>query len=115
MTGQARGVAGATADRDRPRHVFVQQAECAAEQVDAGGDDRRPDVVVLEDQQLDQVVEVTLVVRDVDHAPGVERSVQVRQPLGHPFDLAQDRVERVLEGAIVESVISSAGQGAWMR
>ena len=44
------------------------QAERAAEQVDAGGDERRPDAVVVEHERLDEVVGVALVVRRVDDA-----------------------------------------------
>jgi hypothetical protein len=61
--------------------VLVQQPERAAEQVDARGDDRRPQVVVLEDQQLDQVVEMALVIGDVADTPRVEGLPEVRKAL----------------------------------
>ena len=67
---EVRRILGVAADRNRAGDVAVEQAERPAEQVDAGGDDRRPDAVVVEHQRLDQVVEMALVVRDVDDAAG---------------------------------------------
>ena len=65
---QVRRILGVAPDRNRAGDVAVDQAERTAEQVDAGGDERRPDAVVVEDQRLDQVVGVALVVRRVDDA-----------------------------------------------
>ena len=94
---QVRRVLGVAADRDRAGDVAVEQAERAAEQVDAGGDDRRPDAVVVEHQRLDQVVGVAPVVRRVDDAAGARGGLGELDVLADPLDLAEDRVERVLE------------------
>ena len=51
-------ILGVAPDRDRAGDVAVDQAERAAEQVDAGGDQRRPDAVVVEHERLDQIVGV---------------------------------------------------------
>ena len=88
------------ADRQRAGDVLVNQAERTAEQVDAGGDDRRPDARIVQDQRLDQVVDVAAVVRRVDDAPllgSVDRELLV---LADAFDLAKDRIERIFERAI---------------
>ena len=61
-------VLAVAADRNGAGHVLVEQSERAAEQVDAGGEERRPDAVVVEHERLDQIVQVALVVRDVDDA-----------------------------------------------
>jgi len=50
---QVSRILGRAADRNRAGDVLVDQAERAAEQIDAGDDQRRPDVVVVEDQRLD--------------------------------------------------------------
>jgi hypothetical protein len=51
--------------------VPLDEAERTAEQVDAGGDDRRPQPGIVEREQLEQVVDVAAVVRRIDHAvPG---------------------------------------------
>ena len=55
---QVCGILGVAPDRNRAGDVPVDQAERPAEQVDAGGDDRRADAVVVEHQRLDQVIEV---------------------------------------------------------
>ena len=78
----------------------VEQAERSAEQVDARGDDRRPDAVVVEHQRLDEVVEMRLVIRDVDDAPGARRLLRDRDVFVDALDLAQDRIERVLQRAV---------------
>ncbi len=65
---QVRRILGVAADRNRAGDVPVKQAERTAEQVDAGGDERRPDAVVVEHQRLDEIVGVALVVRGVDDA-----------------------------------------------
>ena len=65
---EIRRVLGVAADRDRAGDVPVDQPERAAEQIDAGGDDRRPHAVVVEHQRLDEVVEMALVIGDVDDA-----------------------------------------------
>ncbi len=88
------------AQRDRAGQVLVDQAERAAEQVDAGDDQRRPDAVVVEHQRLDQVVAVALVVRRVDDAVAADRVGDVVQVLVLALDLAQNRVERVLQRAV---------------
>ena len=78
----------------------VDQPERPAEQVDARGDDRRPDAVVVEHERLDQVVEMALVVRDVDDAAGAGRLLRDPDVLVDALDLAQDRIERMLQRAI---------------
>ena len=65
---QVRRILGVAADRNRAGDVVVDQAERAAEQVDAGGDERRPDAVVVEHERLDEIVDVALVVGGVDDA-----------------------------------------------
>ena len=93
-------VLGVAPDRDRAGDVAVKQAERPAEQVDAGGRDRRPDAVVVEHERLDQVVEVRLVVRDVDDAARARRLLRDGDVLVDALDLAQDRIERMLERAV---------------
>jgi hypothetical protein len=80
--------------------MSVQQTHRSVEQVDAGGDDRRAHPVVVEHQQLDQIVDVTLVIRNVDDT--VRRGGRLRQldVFRMSTDLAQDRIERVLQDAI---------------
>ena len=78
----------------------MEQAERAAEQIDARGHQRRPHAVIVEHERLDEVVEMALVIRDVDDAAtprGVRRMLDV---LGHPAHLAQDRIERMLQRAV---------------
>ena len=97
---EVRGVAGVPANRDGAGDVAVQQPHGAVEQVDAGGDDGGTDVMVVEHHELDEVVHVALVVRGVDdpvRAGGVLRPSDV---LRVPLYLPQDRVQRVLQGAI---------------
>ena len=77
--------------------MAVDDAERSAEQIDAGGDDRRPHAVVLERERLDEIVEMALVVRDVDDATVAGGLAGVRRALGNALDLAQDRIERVLQ------------------
>ena len=88
------------ADRDRAGDVPVQQAERTAEQVDAGGDERRPHAVVVEHERLDEVVGVALVIRGVDDAMGARRVQDVMQILGLALDLSEDGVERMLQRAV---------------
>jgi hypothetical protein len=97
---QVRRVLHVAADRQRAGDVLVDQPERSAEQVDARGNNRRPDAGIVEDQRLDEIVDVAAVVRRVDDAPllrGVDGQLLV---LADALDLAQDGVERVLEGAI---------------
>ena len=65
---QVRRILGVAADRHRAGDVLVDQPERSAEQVDAGGDDRRPDAGIVEHQRLDEIVDVAAVVRRVDDA-----------------------------------------------
>ena len=90
-------ILGVPPDRNGPGDVPVQHAERTAEQVDARGDHRRPDLVVFEHERLDQIVEVALVIRDVDDAAAIGGAVDVVGALGDPLDLAQDWVERMLQ------------------
>ena len=77
---QVRRILRVAADRDRAGDVAMQQAERTAEQVDARGDERRPDAVVVEHQRLDQIVGVALVIRRVDDA--VRRACRGRRGAG---------------------------------
>ena len=88
---QVRRILRVAADRDRAGDVPVDQTERTAEQVDAGGDERRPDAVVVEHERLDQVVGVALVVRRVDDAVRADRGRDVVQVLVLALDLAEDR------------------------
>ena len=78
----------------------MQQSERSAEEIDARGDDRRTNAVVVEHQRLDEVVEMALVIRDVEHAPARGRFTRVLDVLGDATNLSQDGVERVLKRAI---------------
>ena len=80
--------------------MLVDQAERSAEQIDAGGDDRRPHAVVVEDERLDEIVDVALVVRGVDDAAGAGRVFDDLEMLDPPLDLPQNRIERMFERAI---------------
>ena len=87
-------------DRDRASDVTVNEAERTAEEVDPGSDDRRPDAVVVEHQRFDQVIEVALVIRDI-YRPTVQRGgTRDLDALFTALDLAQDRIERMLECAV---------------
>ena len=94
---EVRRVLRVAPDRDGAGHVAVQQAERPAEQVDARRDDRRPHVMIVERQRLEQVVGVALVIGRVDHLPGRRRRDRALDVLDVPVDLPQDRIERVLE------------------
>ena len=97
---EIRGILRVAADRNRPGHVAVDQAHGPAEQIDARSDDGRPDAVVVEDQRLQEVIEMRLVVRDVDDAAVRGRLLRDVDVLLDPVDLAEYRVEGVLEGAV---------------
>ena len=94
---QVRGILGVAPNRDRARDVLVDQTERSAEQVDAGGDQRRTDTVVVEDQRLHQIVGVALVIRRVDDAVRAHGADDVLQVLVLPFDLPKDGIERMLQ------------------
>ena len=93
-------VLGVPADRQRTGHVAVEQAQRAAEQVDAGGHDRRADPVLVERQRFDQVIDVAAMVGGVEHAAGGRGLLRDLDALGVPFDLAENRIERVLQRAV---------------
>jgi len=93
-------ILGVAPNGNRAGHVTVNQAERAAEQVDARGDHRRPNLVVLEHQRLDQVVDVAAMVRDIDDAASRRRQPDDAFVLGNARDLAEDRVERMLQRAV---------------
>ena len=97
---EVRGILGVAPDGNRARDVSVQQTQRTAEEIDPRGDDRRPDAVVVEHERLDQVIEMTLVIGDVDRATGMGRGASNPDALFDPLDLAQDGVERMLEGPI---------------
>ena len=56
--------------------------------------------MVVEHEQLDQIVDVTLVIRGVDDAVRPGRRLRELDKLRVPRDLPQDRIQRVLQGAI---------------
>ena len=97
---EVRRILRVAADGNRARHVPVNQAERTAEEIDAGGDDRRPHAVVVEDDRLDEIVGVAFVVRRVDDPPGARRRLDDVEMLDAAIDLPQNRVERVLERAV---------------
>ena len=76
------------------------QPERSAEEIDARGDDRRTNAVVVEHQRLDEVVEMALVIRDVEHAPACGRFARMLDVLGDATNLSQEGIERVLKRAI---------------
>jgi hypothetical protein len=78
----------------------MDQPERPAEKIDAGGDHRWTDAVVVDDERLHEVVEVTLVVRDVDRPASARRFLRDADVLVDALDLAQDRIERMLQRAI---------------
>ena len=78
----------------------VEQPERAAEEVDPGREQRRPDPVVVEDDRLDQVVEMALVVRDVHDPPAPGGLDGVFDMFGDAANLSQDGIERMLECAV---------------
>ena len=80
--------------------MLVNETERPAEQVDAGRDDRRPDAGVVEHQRFDQIVGVALVIGRVDDAVLPGRVNRVGDVLADAFNLAKNRVERILERAI---------------
>jgi hypothetical protein len=80
--------------------MAVQQAERPAEQVDARRDHRRPHAVVVERQRLDQIVEMAFVIRDVDDPPGAGRILRDPHAFVDALDLAENRIERMLERAV---------------
>ena len=86
----------------------VEQAERAAEQVDARRDERRADAVVVEHQRLDQVVGVALVIRRVDDPMRADGGHDVVQVLVPAFDFPQDRVERMLKRAVERITLGGA-------
>ena len=93
-------ILGVASDRHGAGDMPVQKAERPAEEIDARGDDRRAHAVFVEDEQLDQVVGVALVVRRVDDASGARGDPREVDVLGDALDLAEDRVEGVLQRAV---------------
>ena len=114
---QVRGILRVAADRDGAGHVALDQAERPAEQIDPGGDQRRPDAVVVEHERLHQVVDVAPVVRDVDDAVLALGGRHLRQVLADALDLAENRVERVLQRAVhpYRCVVRSSSRYSWTR
>ena len=78
----------------------MQQAERAAEEIDARGDDRRADAVVVEHERFGQVIGVTPVIGRVDDASRARGGLDDVDVLAEPFDLAEDWIERMLERAV---------------
>ena len=75
----------------------VDQAERSAKQVDAGGDDRRPHAVVVEDDGLHEIVCVAFVVRRIDDAAGSRRRLDDVEMFDPAIDLAENRIQRMLQ------------------
>ena len=97
---QVRRILHVPANRHRAGDVLVNEAERSAEQVDAGGDDRRPNPGIVQHERFDEIVDVAAVVRregDAAARRGVDRQLLV---LADAFDLAENRVERIFEGAV---------------
>ena len=80
--------------------MLVNEAEGAAEEIDAGGDERRPNAVVVEHERLDEVIGVTLVIRRVDDAVRPHRVHDVMKVFVLALDLAEDRIQRMLKRAV---------------
>ena len=97
---EVRRIFHVAADRNRASDVLVNQSERSAEQIDARGDERRPDAVVVEHERLDEVIGVALVVRRVHDAVAAHRRRHVVQVLVLALDLAQDGIQRMLQRAI---------------
>ncbi len=95
-----RGILRVAPDRNGAGDVPVQQAQRAAEQVDSRGDQRWPDPVVVEHERLDEVIGVALVIRRVHHAMAAHRGDDVVEVLVPAFNLAKDRIERMLQGTV---------------
>ncbi len=95
-------------DGDRPRHVAMEQPERPAKHVDPRRDERRPHAVVVEHQQLDDRVGVALVVGGVHDPVRPRRRQDVLQVFRDALDLPEDRIERMLQGAIEGVALSCA-------
>ena len=78
----------------------MDQSERTTEEVDPSGNHRRPDLVVVDHQRLDEVVEMALVIGDVDGAAAPRGVLRDADVLLDALDLAQNRVEGVFEGAV---------------
>ncbi len=93
-------ILGVAADRDRARHMTMNQPEGTTKEVDPRGNHRRPDPVVVDHQRLDQVVEMALVIGDVDDPAPARGVLGDAHVLVDALDLAQNRVEGMFEGAV---------------
>ena len=94
---EVRRVFGVPADRNGAGDMAVDESEWSAEKIDAGGNQRRADAVVVEDERLDEIVRVALVIRGVHDPVAARGGDDVLQLLVLALDLTEDRVERVLE------------------
>ncbi len=65
----------------------MNQSERATEEIDSGGNDRRADAVVVDDERLDQIVEMALVIGDVDDPPAPRRFLRDADVLVDALDL----------------------------
>jgi len=97
---EVRRVFGVAANRNRAGDVLVEQPERSAEKIDAGGDERRSNAVVVEHERFDEVVGVALVIRRVDDAVRPDRVGDVMELFVMAFDLAEDGKERMLQRAV---------------
>jgi len=97
---QIRRIFRVAADRNRAGDVLVNQTERPAEQVDARGDQRRPDSRIVEHDGLDEVIDVTPVIGGVHDAVLARRVERVVRVLGDLLDFSEDRIERMLERTV---------------
>jgi hypothetical protein len=65
-----------------------------------GGRTPWSDARIIQDQRLDQVVDVAAMIRPVDDAALRDRLDRQLLMFADPLDLAQDRIERILERPI---------------
>ena len=93
-------IAAVPSNRNRTGDVPVHQAERTAKKVDAGGNQRRANAVVVEHERLDEVIGVALVIRGVHHTVAGRRGNGVVQILVLALDFPEDGVERMLERSI---------------
>src|SRR5207249_3448046 len=94
------GILDVASNRNRPRDIAVNETERTTEQVDAGGNQRGANPVVVEDQRLDQIVGVTAMIGRVDDPVAARGVDDVMEIFVLAFDLAQNRVQRMLKRAI---------------
>ena len=97
---QVRGILHVAPDRYGARHVLVNQSEGTAEQIDARGDERWTNPVVVEYQRFNQVIGMALVVRRVHNPVRADRRRHVVQVFVFALDLPQNGIEGMLQCAV---------------